>query len=203
MDAKVVIKALMDIIEQSRKQGVEVIRLTDVQNLLNDLNQRIVSAESQPVQELPPDIALTQWKMQHEINLAQYITQYRASTDTSLELLRSVILSGQAALKSAILINGGAAVALLAFIGRIWETQPSRFVVSGLTSSLLAFVYGVLAAAAATGTTYLAQFFYNYNLVKTGHITNIISITLVIISYILFGYFGCYKAYLAFIAHLK
>ncbi len=39
--------------------------------------------------------------------------EFRASSESSLEMFKSVILTGQSAIKSGILINGGAAVALL------------------------------------------------------------------------------------------
>jgi hypothetical protein len=92
-----------------------------VQNLLNDLYNKLISVDEKPDVELSPELALTQWKLQHKSNLAEY----KASAEFSLEQLRSVIVAGQAALKSAILINGGAAVALLDFYRKMEQGQKT------------------------------------------------------------------------------
>ena len=56
---------------------------------------------------------------------------------------------GQLALKILVLINGGAAVALLAFIGNIWSSGIERCVAISLTSGIGAFALGVLSGAYA------------------------------------------------------
>ena len=80
------------------------------------------------------------WKMQHQSNLAQYDAQ----NAWELQMFKSVILAGQTALKSTILINGGAAVALLAFIGSVWDKTTDENVVRKLLISMLLFVAGVI-----------------------------------------------------------
>jgi hypothetical protein len=70
-----------------------------------------------------------------------------------LELFRSVITAGSSALRSATLINGGAAVALLAFLGSPnAKNQQAAFALS-----LAIFAFGVFAASAAEGLRYLTQ----------------------------------------------
>jgi len=66
----------------------------------------------------------------------------------------AVITFAVHALKTAILINGGAAIAILALVGKIWADKN---IVSYLAASLLLFTIGVLAAAIGTGVSYLAQ----------------------------------------------
>ena len=56
---------------------------------------------------------------------------------------------GQLALKILVLINGGAAVALLAFIGGIWTSGIERCVAISLTVGIGAFALGVLSGAVA------------------------------------------------------
>ena len=56
---------------------------------------------------------------------------------------------GQLALKILVLINGGAAVALLAFIGGIWTSGIERCVAVSLTIGIGAFALGVLSSAIA------------------------------------------------------
>lgn len=62
----------------------------------------------------------------------------------------------QSTLKAAYLINGGAAVALLAFIGGAEHLQ--RQVIVGLAEATAIFGFGVLAAAGSTCLAYITLF---------------------------------------------
>lgn len=95
-------------------------------------------------------------KLQHESNLAHY----KATSDLALEMFRSVLGFAQHALKTIILVNGGAAVAVLAFIGNIWTKLQGINVAEALITSEAWFAGGVLLGAVATGTSYFAQYFY-------------------------------------------
>ena len=72
---------------------------------------------------------------------------YRASEDFILEIAREVSEYEKILLKSAILVNGGAAVALLAFIGSIWLKGGD---LSSLTTPLIFFISGMLVAVVCT-----------------------------------------------------
>lgn len=104
----------------------------------------------------------------------------------NMELFKSVITAGQAALKSAILINGGAAVALLAFIGGVFNISQNSGVMTKLSHAMFCFVVGVLSGAVASGITYIAQFMYARGKRCLGNILNGFSWVLVISCYILF-----------------
>ena len=78
----------------------------------------------------------------------------------SLEQFRQILVLGQSALKSVMLINGGAAVALLAFIGNLSGKTPPTPPVLPFANSLWVFVFGVFLAAVAYGLTYLGQLCY-------------------------------------------
>lgn len=205
MDAKEAIKIIRDAAEYAKKQGLELVRINDLENLINEIEKEIIDEETQVATTPSNEIDLIQFKAQHESSLAHYkatqesnLAHYKATIDTRLEISRSVTQAGQAALKSSILINGGGAFALLAFLGHIWNTHPSGGMVSGLSSSLMAFAFGVLIAAMASGTTYLAGLSWGHDWKKTGYSFNIISILLVIGSLFLFT-IGCYKSYNVFI----
>lgn len=91
------------------------------------------------------------------------------------------------ALKTAILINGGAAVALLAFLGSIWNSGAAQALsVARFPESMLAFVLGVLSAALATGTNYLASYASARATVTVFLVVNAVSIVLVTGSYTAF-----------------
>lgn len=111
----------------------------------------------------------------------------------------SVILAGQNALKTAFLMNGGATVAILAFLGKLSDQHQDKIAI--FSSSLIVFVIGVLAITVASGVTYLSQWFYGYSeswKKKTGFRLNILAIILGLASYCLFIW-GAIRAYKAFI----
>lgn len=71
-------------------------------------------------------------KLQHESKM----DWYKAQRQSDLEVFKSVISTGQTALKTSFLVNGGAAVALLAFIGNVWSKVQAPVVAKGLTSAI-------------------------------------------------------------------
>lgn len=61
---------------------------------------------------------------------------------TKLELLRTELSHGQAAIRSVILINGGAAVAVLGFLGHLLSDAPESAVIAPLAYAIGNFVTG-------------------------------------------------------------
>lgn len=104
-----------------------------------------------------------------------------------LEQYRSVMQTAAMALKAAMVINGGAAIALLTFIGNTKEVSGFALMIFALK----AFAGGVVLAAIATGSSFLAQRRYLHEMRNPSerrfgkHITKV-SITLVAISYVAF-----------------
>lgn len=70
----------------------------------------------------------------------------------------ALINLSQNAFKTVILINGGAAVALLAFLGNIWAKDPGLQVVSSLANSISLFSIGVLIGALGSGMVYVCNY---------------------------------------------
>ncbi len=132
-----------------------------------------------------------------KMEYAGKFAQYDSENKWSLELFRSVILAGQTALKSAILINGGAAVALLAFIGSVWDKTTNPNVIKKLLISMVLFVLGVLAGGIASSLTYLIQLLYLNQKHKLATFLNVTSSVLITISYITFV-IGAVFAFVAF-----
>ena len=85
---------------------------------------------------------------------------YQSSQNDSLELLRSVIAFSIEILKTAMLINGGGAVALLAFTGAVWSSGQNHLSVQSLSTAVLWFTGGVLATVVGTVLGYFTQRFY-------------------------------------------
>lgn len=144
---------------------------------------------------------------ENELKIAQL------QSDASLEMFKSVIEAGLNALKSAIIINGGAAVALLAFIGGIVKTTSENHVsISCIGQALLIFTIGVGLAGTATGLRYITQWLYHDAMSKMyvnkttemkkflsgkiGNCLNIITVLIVVASFAAFFY-GGWKSYSA------
>jgi hypothetical protein len=71
----------------------------------------------------------------------------------------ATITSGQVALRTSVLINGGAAVAVLAFIGAlVGNDRVGLAQVGKMAGSLMWFAAGVAAAGAALGLSYCTNF---------------------------------------------
>jgi hypothetical protein len=149
-----------------------------------------------------PEESVELYKAQQEASLELYkaqqqanLDQYRAQQQAKLEVFKTVIQSGQAALRTALVINGGAAVALLAFIGNLWSqlsqpgTTPSAVaVIADLARSMLSFTGGVWLAAIATGTTYLTQLAYQDDRETTAKWLRGLTIVLVVAALGAFGW---------------
>lgn len=115
-----------------------------------------------------------------------------------VEWFKAANTSGQTAIKSAILINGGAAVAMLAFAGKIYTTSPPKDIPENLVYAMACFGAGVLFGAFAAGTVFASQFLYGRGKDMLGHILNGLSCVLIIFCYISF-FVGSWVAFKVFL----
>lgn len=115
-----------------------------------------------------------------------------------IEQFKAVVQSGQNAIKGLFVINGGAAGALLAFIGNLATNQPEN--VPLLAVSLTIFVVGLAFAGMAAGAVYFADWSYTYRkTTRRGPIFNAFAGALGILSLVLF-FWGIQATYTAFAA---
>jgi len=120
--------------------------LTDfLETLINKLKQKGTTQVNANNSELE----MQKRAMDH----AKYLAEYNADREARRHHFNATIILAGHALKSAILINGGAAVGMLTFIGNHLSGQ-SRIT---FAYSLLWYVAGVFFAAFATGLSYVAQ----------------------------------------------
>lgn len=190
MSTKSFAAELKDLIRSIRdEQGVSEIKCD---NLIAYLEQVINS----PEEEINP----TQME-KYKAELQVWIKQNEAFQAQNIEMFRSVILAGQNALKTAFLMNAGATVALLAFLGKLSDRHQDKIAV--FSSALIVFVSGVLVITIASGATYLSQWFYAHTEPwkrRTGHTLNILAIGLNLASYgcFVWGTLRAYRAFLGF-----
>lgn len=77
--------------------------------------------------------------------------------DFDLEIFRAANASGQSAMRAAFLINGGASIALAAFIGTLSASDSAVISPTALASPLAIFATGSFVAAISFGATYITQ----------------------------------------------
>ncbi len=166
---------LRTLIEDVKSKGTAAIYCDNLIAYLREV-------ENSPEPELTP-LEVEKYKA----DLQNWIEANKSGQEARLELFRSVIAAGQSAIKSSFLLNGGAAVALLAFIGHLAQFKASA--VARFGECMLPFAYGVLAIAVTAGLTYLSQWLYaspKPKAVKAGFYTNLACIALGIGSYACF-----------------
>ncbi len=186
MDAKAFAQELKAVFEKLNADGVTQVNTANVaaylEQLINSLNEETTN---------PTSVEIEHYKaMEREYYKAQlqgWAEQQKHSYAQNIEMFRSVITAGQNALRSSFLMNGGATVALLAFIGKLTDNAKAKIPL--FVGSLSLFVLGVLLITGASGCTYLGQRFYAPNEkseVKVAYWLNIASILLGLASYIAF-----------------
>lgn len=172
-------------IKQLKAEGVDSI---DTEKLIAYLDDAEGNLESQS----ESNIEL------YKANLQQWLEEHKNANAHSVEMFRSVISAGQNALRTSFLMNGGASVATLAFIGHLATTSPEK--VTLFSTSLAFFVLGVLVSAITSGVTYLSQWLYasdSKKAEKAGFVLNVAAIVLGIGSYVIFA-FGINEAHSVF-----
>lgn len=181
MKAKDVVANIKTAVEATKAEGHSTVSIDALMTFLEGMDKE--AEIDSHYQSLEHQSRLTNFKAEND----RHIAAVNNANTHSLEMFRSVITTGQSALKSSMIINGGAAVALLAFSGKIWQTETSQVVANSLTASIIYFCLGVLLVTSAAGTTYLAQYAYSSNWYKAGHTANIYGIFAVVGSYALFA----------------
>jgi len=184
MKSSELIQILRGAIAATREAGVEHVSIGDVEAFATRL--------AETAARTPEDVAAGEAAMEaYRADLSAWVSARQQRHEYNLEMLRSVITVGQSALKSALLINGGAAAALLAFIGSVWSSSNAAAALPSISCAMIYYVYGVLSAAVAAGATYFSQAGYGGEFGKLsmsiGRIGHVLAILGVLISYILFG----------------
>jgi len=115
----------------------------------------------------------------------------------SLSLMESGFRASEATLNWATLINGGATVALLAFLGNLAAKNAPSLVdvsVSGLSHAMLVFTVGVFLAGLGHAARYFTAFFGLKEMSAGAGLSNLAVITLSLAAIFAFA-FGGYQAF--------
>jgi hypothetical protein len=92
-----------------------------------------------------------------EANQRASLARYEADVQTSLEATKAANKSAGDALRAVTLLNGGAAVAMLAFIGHLASTQVEQVTLDTLKRPLYEFVGSAFLSVIATALMYFVQ----------------------------------------------
>lgn len=175
---------LLRILEQAKAMGIE--------SIATDALIAYVRADETAAAD--PELQRELYKA----TLQRWLEEYKNAWALNIEMFRSAITVSQSALRTSLLMNGGASVSILTFIGHLVTDHSGK--VPSLACSLAIFVTGVLSAALASGVTYLVGWFYTYKINKTnrvGDVLNFFAIGLWLASWAFFA-FGAWKAYCVF-----
>ncbi|WP_047145281.1 hypothetical protein [Aquamicrobium sp. LC103] len=175
-------------IESLKSQGVAAVL---VENLINYLSLVEQSPEPNPS---PAELE------RYKAELAQHAENVKLIHASQMEMFRSVIMLGQNAIRSMTMINGGASVALLAFLGHLASIRSEA--IPTYANCLAPFVVGTLLAGLVSGGTYLSQWLYageSKCKETAGFIANLVVILLGIASFAAFGV-GALWTYDAFVS---
>ena len=152
----------------------------DSKQLLHDLRDALRGVAQPTVQldalsryldnwEKSADASQMQTDAQHALQLEQLKAQLAASSASSIEMFKAVIEAGQTALKSSIVINGGAAAALLALLSESLKLNGAgqlSSLLSPLGAAWLTFMLGLGCAGILTAFRYLSQALYSNALTR-------------------------------------
>jgi hypothetical protein len=132
-----------------------------------------------------------------KLDAQRSLAYYDAQTKHSLAMFNSVIESGREALNALVLVNGGAVVALLGFMGATISKGLPKALGADLTLPLVQFGFGVLMGALGFGARYFSQAFFTAKMDKAGDSFRVAAIFFALAGYSLFGC-GIYGAFRAF-----
>lgn len=178
MNAQALIRDLEAEIQAAEGEGRTKIKLENLKAYLREIKKIVEEQNERDALQTQRDLAF--YAAKHSSRIEYYKAKSKRISDDS----HAVITIGQGALKSSILINGGACVALLAFIGKI--ITENTVPVPGLSTALLIFGCGVLFSAISSGTTYLSQSNYAIKKRRRAVFYNYLVIVFIILSYLSF-----------------
>ncbi len=188
MNVTDIITDLKNTITAIKTQGNSTIPIAGLENYLSEMERINFGQESLEAQNSEREEATR--KFEHEMEV------WKVNAPL---MFNSVIEAGLSALKSATLINGGAAVSLLAFLGNLLTKDPpygTIYPIHALSQAMLIFFLGVGFSGVATAARYFSQATYSSKNEFLGDFFRWVAIILALLSFGAFFYGGV-EAYCA------
>lgn len=186
MNPEKIIETIKSDVNSAKKQGASEIEIERLIHYLDALSDQVRNAGK----SIDKDSELERIRAHY----ANHLAHYNWIKEQDIELFKSVITSGQNTLRASMLLHGGAAIALLAFIGHLVANPSTKVLIGQFAPIMTCFLIGVLNVVVCHGITYVIQYCYHHKKDYLGHVLNIISSVLSVFGYGLFGY-ACYLSY--------
>jgi|GEM_PF-1794253 len=173
----------------ARDQNLDSIPLNTLEQFLNEMEER----SKKTPEGMRAEVAAEE---HYKASLTDIFAQNQRNHETALELFKSVIASSQGAIRAALIINGGAAVAMLGFTGQLWKLQGAVGHQS-VAIALAWFAGGVCSAGITAFFAYFSQLFYSNKVPwsqRAGVVSHLAALLTGASSFICFG-MGAYNAY--------
>jgi hypothetical protein len=173
------LQKLVDEMEVLLGEGRRVLRIELIRNVLRNI------LASTPGNKAELDT------LYYQLTQEGKMAQWKEERESFRLLLNSVMVFAGGALKVITWMNGGAAVACLAYCGNVKDSR--------LLDAMLWFAGGLLVGGIAHGGAYLAQYKYAYGKERGGNVFRYVTMVLVIVAYVAFligvlsGYFALGK----------
>jgi len=177
------IQVLKMLIEREKKKGLDTISSDNLIAVCDEL----IKAQGTNLTAVEMEIL--------KKDLQLIIEREKSIIASQIEMRKSVIALGQDAIKSSFLLQGGASVALLAFIGKLADGHKEKIPV--FAKCLLWFIIGAALIAGVAIISYMCNRCYLSQWDKAGDRLNYAALCIGAASYVAFiG--GLYLTYLAF-----
>lgn len=137
-------------LNDAKSRGVVIVSIDDVLKHVSDL-QNAIAEQSQDTEKSVEEVNQRSW----EKYLEDYRAYLSARNDIELKMFESVISTGQNAIRILLTMNGGAAIAVLAFLGHLASINSSML--TAFATPLKWFTIGVALVGAVAAVTYLTQ----------------------------------------------
>jgi len=185
MEPNQIISTVKSELEKLKKSGHKDVSIQGLENYLDGLSNQAADSK---------DIRLARYNAENQSN----IEKYKEDRAEWRELFKATVGHSQSAIKLQALVNGGAAVALLAFIGKIWSPEFSGTVIAEfIPFALILYCCGVGAAVITQSLTYISQHYFTYDADKVAKVIRFFAQCTALLSLVLF-FVATYYAYLGF-----
>jgi hypothetical protein len=186
MESKKILESINNQLAILKGEGHTAVSIEGLETYLEDLSKQPSDFK---------EIQLAQYSAQHQSK----IEQYKEGKAEWRELFKATVGHAQSAIKLQALINGGAAVALLAFIGKVWTPDFNASPIANyIPLALVLYCCGVGTAALTQSLTYMSQHFFTYDREKVAEVIRFFSQLTAFSSLVLF-FIATYLAYLGFV----
>ncbi|MCK6652272.1 hypothetical protein L8R07_07340 [Enterobacter roggenkampii] len=196
MNSSELLEQIKVAVNEAKQSGVQSI---PIDNLINYLEEIDVSDRAE-------DNQVTLEGLKHQNSTQLEIL--KINNNFQIESFKAAISIGANACRTFLIMNGGAAIALLAFLGNIWNKNSSETAATAIATALMLFCGGVFLAGLCAGLSYFSQCLFASSELGTkkfqsysGHAINIFACLSGAGSMVIFAY-GSYSAYQSMIAQL-